>query len=243
MPLQLEKTENSLDLQELIQLILKEEVSEKNDFSFAINTSNNFHPIYEAIVSSFQSGDLSFNKTTFYSTEEFENVSWSNTNTAYQYLDKYFYSPLEIKDEQKIIPFLFNMAHNNEYDGRIANNKIDLAILELGPNGELGFLNSFEKLTDKSSIQNIKNYQMENIKSWITNPENQVPNSIFSIGMGGIFTSKKLVVYASGVDKLNVVKRILFSDRFDPNVPASVLQKHRNATLILDPQLSYLLGN
>ena len=53
------------------------------------------------------------------------------------------------------------------------------------------------------------------------------------MGVGTIMKAKRILVVVSGADKAQIVKDAFFGP-ITPRVPASVLQLHRNVTVVAD---------
>ena len=54
-----------------------------------------------------------------------------------------------------------------------------------------------------------------------------------TLGMGGIMSAKKVIMLAFGKGKADAV-RAMVNGEIDPKCPASILQLHRNVTVLLD---------
>ena len=60
-----------------------------------------------------------------------------------------------------------------------------------------------------------------------------VPKQAITLGMGGIMSAKKVIMLAFGKGKADAV-RAMVNGEIDPKCPASILQLHRNVTVLLD---------
>ena len=60
-----------------------------------------------------------------------------------------------------------------------------------------------------------------------------VPRYAVTMGVGSIMYAKKILLAASGADKADILYRSFFGP-ITPQVPASVLQLHRDVTVIAD---------
>ena len=63
--------------------------------------------------------------------------------------------------------------------------------------------------------------------------EKDVPRQALTMGPKNIMDAKKILILAVGANKADAVKRML-NGPVDPSLPASILQKHPDCTLIAD---------
>ena len=62
----------------------------------------------------------------------------------------------------------------------------------------------------------------------------------YSMGIGSIMQAKEILLEAFGAKKAQAVKALV-EGPVDANVPATILQKHPNVTVIVDKQAAALL--
>ncbi len=67
-----------------------------------------------------------------------------------------------------------------------------------------------------------------------------VPRKAITMGLGGIMKAKKIMVIASGEGKAEVVKAMM-SGKITTEIPATMLQMHRDVILIVDEDAAKLL--
>ena len=72
------------------------------------------------------------------------------------------------------------------------------------------------------------------------NSIDEVPTQALTMGLGGIMKSKKIIVIASGEGKAEAVKAMV-SGKISTNMPASMLQMHRDVVVIVDEAAAKLL--
>ena len=63
--------------------------------------------------------------------------------------------------------------------------------------------------------------------------EAQVPRQAYSMGMQAIMQAKRVLLIASGADKAEAIRNSFFGP-VTPQVPASILQFHRDVIVIAD---------
>jgi glucosamine-6-phosphate deaminase len=69
-----------------------------------------------------------------------------------------------------------------------------------------------------------------------------VPKQAYSMGIGNIMQSRRIVMVATGKNKAQAI-RDAFCGPVTPKVPASILQLHPDFTLIADEDALSLVGD
>lgn len=118
------------------------------------------------------------------------------------------------------------------YDKIIEANPIDLQILGLGRNGHIGFN---EPGTDPESLTHKIKLTQSTIdaNARFFDKATDVPQYAYSMGIGSILKSKKILLEAYGSEKSAIVKAMI-EGPITSDVPASYLQKHADVTVVLD---------
>ncbi|MCD8332510.1 MAG: glucosamine-6-phosphate deaminase [Oscillospiraceae bacterium] len=109
---------------------------------------------------------------------------------------------------------------------------IDLQLLGLGPNGHIGFnepCDHFPKGTHKVALTDAT---IQANKRFFEK-ETDVPRFAYTMGICDIMQANRVVMVVSGRAKAAVVKQAFFGP-VTPQVPASILQIHRDFTLVAD---------
>lgn len=117
----------------------------------------------------------------------------------------------------------------------------DVQLLGLGSNGHIAFN---EPGTPFDSHTHIVNLTENTIKdnSRLFDDISQVPTRAISMGIADIMQAKKIVILASGSNKALAVYKTV-EKKIDESCPASILQKHPNAVLVVDKAAAQLLSS
>lgn len=119
-----------------------------------------------------------------------------------------------------------------EYDQIIKDNPIDIQLLGIGRNGHIAFNEpgtSFDSGTHEVKLT--ENTIKANSRFFDTIDE--VPKSAICMGIADIMSAKKIVLLAFGEKKADAIKKTV-EGPITEEVPASVLQKHPDVTIICD---------
>ena len=121
---------------------------------------------------------------------------------------------------------------SDDYNQIIAENPIDIQLLGLGQNGHIAFNEPgtpFDSVTHEVKLT--ENTIQANSRFF--SKIEDVPKSAICMGIANIMAAKEIVIMAFGENKADAVKKMV-EGPVTEDVPASILQKHDNVTLIVD---------
>ncbi len=191
---------------------------------------------YLQLVEWYKKGDLDFSEVRTVNLDEYKGLSSEDENSYRYFMKKNLFDQINISSN--LTNFPNGLANHDEeectrYDEVIQSlGGIDLQLLGIGHNGHIGFNEpgaSFEKSTHvvaltESTIQ---------ANSRLFESAEQVPTHAYTMGIKSIMQSKKILLIVSGADKAEII-RDAFMGPITPALPASILQLHKDVTLVGD---------
>lgn len=128
------------------------------------------------------------------------------------------------------------------YDKVIADNPVDLQILGIGRNGHIGFNEPGTPFDSTTHEVKLTQSTIEANSRFFANKDD-VPKYAYSMGMASIMKAKHILLEAYGEAKADAIAKTI-EGPVTEDVPASILQKHDNVTVIIDEAAaSKLKGN
>lgn len=191
---------------------------------------------YELLSEMAQKEIVSFRQCTTFNLDEYYGLSAESPQSYAWFMKRHLFDRVDILLENTHIPngLAENIAEECQaYEDSIRQaGGIDLQLLGIGRNGHIGFNEpdvSFEAFThlvrlDQDTIN-------ANAKFFST-PE-EVPKTAISMGIKTILQARGILLLASGAEKAETVFQMV-RGKISPDVPASVLQIHPNATVLVD---------
>ena len=212
-------------------LLVAEQIKKKNNLVLGLATGQTMIPFYKELIKT--NKRIDFLKVKTFNLDEWCGVDHNNKNSLKSFMDKYFFSKLNISREN--INFLNGKSKNikkecERYEKE--TNGIDLQILGIGINGHIGFNEPgtpFNSLTNKVKITK----EIRELYSQEFGGFSKVPKYGLTIGIKTIMRSKKIILLAFGKSKADAVAKSL-NNKSNKKIPASILQKHKDVTFILD---------
>lgn len=165
------------------------------------------------------------------------------SDQSYIYFMRYnLFDKLDLKPEN--INIANGKAKNRQsecdrYNKVLEGHVQDVQILGIGSNGHIGFN---EPNTPFDSVTHIVDLTESTIKdnSRLFKSIDEVPRQAFTMGIANIMAAKKIVIVINGANKAKALYGMVKGE-ITEKVPASILQKHPDCTLICDEAAAELI--
>lgn len=120
------------------------------------------------------------------------------------------------------------------YDEAIKNaGGIDIQLLGVGSNGHIGFNEPGSSLASRTRLKTLHPQTIRDNARFFDGDEAQVPRHVITQGLGTILEARHLLLIATGAGKADAVAALV-EGPVSAFCPASVLQMHQHATVLLD---------
>tara|TARA_Y100000310_G_scaffold259010_1_gene267578 strand:- start:10 stop:690 length:681 start_codon:yes stop_codon:yes gene_type:complete len=106
------------------------------------------------------------------------------------------------------------------------NTPPDLCILGIGTNGHIAFNEPGSSFDSRTRVVSLSEQTIKDNSRFFDSIDD-VPTQAITMGLGTIMESKKIVLMAKGVNKLNILN-VAMNGEVTESVPASILQRHDN---------------
>lgn len=216
--------------------IIASQVVLKPDCVLGLATGSTPIGAYKNLVEKYEQGDLDFSQVTTVNLDEYKGLPRENDQSYYYFMHDNLFDHINVKPENTHLPDGTKEDANEEcarYEELIRSlGGQDLQLLGLGHNGHIGFNEPdtvFEKTTHCVDLQEST---IEANKRFFASADD-VPKQAYTMGIGTIMQAKKILVVVSGEDKADTVAKAFFGP-VTPEVPASILQFHKDVILVAD---------
>lgn len=191
---------------------------------------------YKQLIEWYKKGDLDFSEVTTINLDEYKGLSPDNPQSYHYFMKKNLFDHININQENTFLP------NGEEKDSELAcktyNNiikecgGIDLQLLGLGHNGHIGFNEPGNTFELETHCVDLAESTIEANQRFFKTLE-EVPRKAYTMGLKTIMQSKKILVVVSGEDKAEILHDA-FLGPVTPEVPASILQLHKDVILVAD---------
>lgn len=232
------KTKNYEQMSRAAANIISAQVIMKPDCVLGLATGSTPIGTYEQLIKWYEKGDLDFSSVTTINLDEYKGLSPENDQSYRYFMNTHLFNHINIDKSKTYVPDGLETDSEkacSAYNGIIHQyGGIDLQLLGLGNNGHIGFnepSDIFEKETHCVSLT--QSTIDANARFFASMDE--VPKEAYTMGIKTIMQAKKIVVVVNGPQKAEIVEKAFFGP-ITPQVPASILQLHRDVTIIGDEE-------
>ncbi|MDY6073476.1 MAG: glucosamine-6-phosphate deaminase [Eubacteriales bacterium] len=230
------KTKDYNDLSLKAAEIISGQVMLKNNSVLGLATGSTPIGTYKELIKKYEKGLIDFSEIITVNLDEYRGLAPDNDQSYRYFMNKNLFDHINIDKSNTYVP---NGLEANaekacmEYDALIAGvGGIDLQLLGLGVNGHIGFNEPADSFPLNTNCVKLTQSTIDANKRFFEKEED-VPKEAYTVGIGAIMQANTVLLLASGKSKAPIVKEAFFGE-IKPQVPASILQMHKNFILIAD---------
>ncbi len=230
------KVKNYKELSMKAAGIVAAQISRKKNTVLGLPTGQTPLGMYQELIKRFRKGEIDFSQVITFNLDEYYGLSPEHPQSYNYYMWQTFFNNINIKKENVFIPDGVTKDVQKEcryYESLIEKKGgIDLQFLGIGDNGHIGFNEPATALDNKTHLVNLSQATIE-ANSRFFNDIEEVPRKALTMGMGTIMKAKQIILLASGMKKAPAIAKTI-NGKVNTEVPASLLQLHRDVTIIVD---------
>lgn len=230
--------ENYEEMSKKAAILVASQIILKPDSVLGLATGDTPLGMYEELIRMYNKKEIDFSEVKSFNLDEYYGLDKSSSQSYHYFMMKNLFEYVNIDTEN--INMLDGMTQDIEeecknYDIRIAEaGGIDLQILGIGVNGHIGFNEPDINFEAGTHLVNLDEQTIESNSRFFNSVE-EVPTQALSMGIKTIMHSKKIVLLASGASKAEAVAKAVYG-KISPELPASVLQLHKDVIVIVDKE-------
>ncbi len=203
--------------------------------------------LYEELVVRYQAKQVSFRQTISFNLDEYIGIADSHEQSYRTFMNQHLFDHIDIAKSNTHVPLaesknaivLKKSAQDFEASIQQAGG-IDLQILGIGLNGHIGFNEPTSSFTSRTRIKTLSESTVIANKRFFKDGEYQ-PHLALTMGIGTILNSRAVLLIATGKAKAEAVK-VMIEGPLSAMCPASALQLHETATIVLDEEAASMLA-
>lgn len=232
------KVKNYKELSMQAAGIVAAQISRKKNTVLGLPTGQTPLGMYQELLKRFRKGEIDFSQVITFNLDEYYGLSPEHPQSYNYYMWQTFFNNINIKKENVFIPDGVTKDVQKEcryYESLIEKKGgIDLQFLGIGDNGHIGFNEPATALNSKTHLVNLSQATIE-ANSRFFNDIEDVPRKALTMGMGTIMKAKQIILLASGMKKASAIAKTI-KGQVSTEIPASLLQLHRDITIIIDKE-------
>lgn len=188
---------------------------------------------YQKLVEAYRAGRLDFTQVRTVNLDEYCGLRGDDPHSYRYFMDHHLFRQVNIHPENTFLPngTAFDLELEAQRYERLIENLggVDLQLLGIGHNGHIGFNEPTDSFPPTVHPVNLTESTLQ-ANSRLFDRLEDVPHQALTMGVGTILKAQRILLIA-GEDKKEILERALYG-KVTPRVPASVLQLHRDVTVI-----------
>ena len=219
-------------------LRIAKEILENPNAVLGLATGSSPLGIYRRLIEMYKNEILDFSKITTINLDEYVGLNQQHQQSYRWFMNNYLFNHINIDINNTYLPN--GMAKDLEeeginYDQQIEQlGGIDLQLLGIGTNGHIAFNEPAPELLVGTHVAKLSKSTIEANSRFFNNIE-EVPTTALTMGLGQIMRAKQVLLIASGEQKAKALGGLL-SGKITTENPATMLQLHRDETVIADEE-------
>lgn len=194
--------------------------------------------LYQELVRLHREEQLDLSRVTTFNLDEYVGLGMDHPQSYHYFMREHFFQHVNIPRQNINIPSGTTSNYSafcEWYERRIVQcGGIDLQILGIGSDGHIAFNEPTSSLSSRTRLKTLSKQTIDDNARFFERRED-VPVYAITMGVGTILDARKLVLVASGKAKAKAIAQAV-EGPLTSMVPASAIQLHRDATVIVDEQ-------
>lgn len=194
--------------------------------------------LYQQLITAYQHGEVSFQAVKTFNLDEYIGLAATHPQSYRYFMQHHLFNHIDIQPENSAVPegdAADPLLACEQYEQKImAADGIDLQLLGIGRNGHIGFNEPSSGLRSRTRVKTLTQQTIADNARFFAPGEYQ-PHLSITMGIGTILDARKVLLLATGKAKAEAVKAMI-EGPLSASCPASALQLHQQATVVLDEE-------
>lgn len=206
----------------------------KPDSVLGLATGSSPIGTYKNLINDYKNGILDFKDVKTVNLDEYCGLDSDSPHGYRYFMNDTLFNHINIDVKNTFVPC--GVAEDFDAECRRYENVVkglggvDLQLLGIGNNGHIAFNEPTDDFPAETHVVGLTQSTI-NANSRLFDDPNDVPKEALTMGIGTIMKAEKILLIA-GADKRSIVEKSIYG-KVTPQVPASVLQLHRDVTVIV----------
>jgi glucosamine-6-phosphate deaminase len=218
--------------------LIKRKIAEGKPCVLGLTTGSTMVGIYQEMVRLHVEEGVSFRNVVTFNLDEYFPILPDSMQSYQNFMNKHLFDHIDIEPDNINFP---NSSLNiqevydfcRDYEKKIEDyGGINLLLLGIGRTGHIGFNEPGSQINSRTRLITLDIVTRIDAAKDFTHL-NEVPMRAITMGVQNIMNSERIILVALGEAKAEIIKQTL-EEPVTERVPASYIQLHSNATVILD---------
>lgn len=193
--------------------------------------------LYKKLVEEYKADRISFKNVSSFNLDEYHQIDPTNPQSYRTFMMAHLFNHVDIDPNNTYLPTCAigedPRTKGLAYEAKIKQiGGIDLQILGIGANGHIGFNEPSSSLASRTRIKTLTQQTISD-NSRLFEADEEQPRMAMTMGIATIMDARYVLLMATGENKAKAVKDMI-TGGVSAMCPASALQMHENAIILLD---------
>lgn len=234
--MKIQAAKNYNDLSRKAANLISAQVIIKPDAVLGLATGSTPIGTYAQLIDWYRKGDIDFSQTVSVNLDEYMGLGGDHDQSYRYFMNEQLFNHINIRKEYTNVPD----GKADDLEGECARYNqvirqtggIDLQLLGIGGNGHIGFNEPGDVFEKETHVVTLTSETRQSNARFFQSLD-EVPTHAITMGMKNIMSAQRILLLATGEAKAEAVYNSFFGP-ITPAVPASILQLHKEVTVIAD---------
>ncbi len=223
---------------QIVAGVIRERNSRGQQAVLGLPTGSTPVGVYRELARMHREEKLDFSQVITFNLDEYFGLSSDALQSYHRWMKEHFFKHVNVPQDSIHIPngavsLEAIESHCREYEQEIERaGGIDILLLGIGGNGHIGFNEPFSPKGGRTRLCVLDPVTRRAASSDFFSEAN-VPQQAITMGLGTILEARKILLLALGEHKADIIREAT-EGAVSPRVPASYLQEHGEATVLID---------
>ncbi|MFH0965122.1 MAG: glucosamine-6-phosphate deaminase [Planctomycetota bacterium] len=192
---------------------------------------------YKELIRMNKAGELDFSQVVTFNLDEYVGIPPDHPESYRRFMNEQLFDHINIRKDNTYVPD--GLARDIDascelYEQRIAEHGgVDLQLLGIGHNGHIGFDEPGSSFGSRTRVKTLTQRTREANARFFDGDLAKVPKYAITMGIGTILDARQVLLIANGEGKARAIAATV-EGPLTGFVPATVVQLHRRATIVID---------
>lgn len=216
--------------------VLLEELARKPDLLMGLATGETVVGLYQNMIAACREGRADFSRARTVNLDEY--IGCGREDSYRYFMETQLFNYINLPGENITIADYTKDAAAEVARMRafFEENRVDIQLLGMGPNGHIGFNEPGETLQSLTHWQPLTEETINANARFFKSPDD-VPRKAITMGMGDILKARKILMVIKGESKRACLRELLEGNVVTPHNPSTFLLMHPDVTLVCEKSL------
>jgi glucosamine-6-phosphate deaminase len=222
----------------IIAGVIRERAARGQHAVLGLPTGSSPMGVYRELVRLHDEEGLDFSRVVVFALNELYGLKSDQLQSHNRWLREQLLTPVKVPENQihlldGTVPLASAEAHCSDFEAEIERaGGIDILLLGIGTNGHIGSNEPYPGKGGRTRLCTLDPVTRRALASDFYGEWN-VPTQALTMGLGTIYDARKVLLIALGEGKASIIREVT-EGPVSPRVPASYLQEHDDATVLVD---------